>query len=283
MTERPEDFAAAFGAALERRRTSLSRLRDRLYDRGHHISLATLSYWRSGDRIPTRPVSMEALSEIESLLDVKDGYLTDLAVRARRDRSVPTPFDALALGQEPGRLFGERDVDRILFHMTVDVDRAAEEIVSTVTQLFVATKDGVRGVSMFVGPDPDGRNNRSRVEALTGCRIAAVNDHDGAIRVAQLDFGRACRAGESVLTQTRVVDAGPWVLDEHEYGIVAEQRLEECLLLVRFIGSSPRRCWAGYQEGSSDEEWAVDLHGDAAAHVRETAFGPGVCRIRWEW
>jgi hypothetical protein len=279
-----ETFAQAFAEALDRRGASLTWLRDRLAARGYRISLATLSYWRSGHRVPTRDESLDALAEIEALLDVRDGALDALARAGRRDRSTPTPFDRLALGVRDGEVRGEHDVDRVLMHLSVDVDRAGRSFESTVTQLFVAARDGVEGVSMFIGPDPDGESNSTRVEALTGCRIGPVDDRADGIRTVRLEFERPCQTGESVLVQTRVVDHGPHVEAETEYGVVAEQRLEDCLVLVRFQPDEvPTRCWVAYQEGTVEDEWEVDLAGRTSVHLRQTAFGPGTCRVRWEW
>lgn len=279
-----ESFAGAFGAALDRRRVSLTWLRDRLAARGYRVSLATLSYWRSGQREPARHESLDALSEIETLLDVPGGSLSALARDRRRRHARPAPFDTLVLGVAEGDLTGEPDVQRVLFHLTVDVDRANRRIESLAAQMFVAARDGVTGVSMFVGPDADGLGNSSRVEAVSGCRIGPIELRPDGINTAWLEFERPCRAGESVLTVTRVVDAGPQVLEETEYGLVAEQKLEECLLHVRFRDDDvPVRCWSGYQEGSIEDEWAVDLTDTSSVHQRQTAFGPGIVRVRWEW
>lgn len=279
-----EPFAVAFAAALDRRRVSLTWLRDRLAARGYRVSLATLSYWRSGHREPARAESMDALSEIEALLDLREGSLAALATDRRRRHTAPAPFDTLVLGVAEGGLVGEPDVVRVLFHMTVEVDRAAQLITSHVSQVFVAARDGVTGVSMFVGPDPDGVGNTTRVEAVSGCRVGPVEDRPDGIRTAWLEFARPLSVGESALTVTSVVDAGPQVPEEVEYGVVAEQKLEECLLEVRFRADDlPRRCWSGYREGAIEDEWEIDLTGLTAVHQRQTAFGPGILRVRWEW
>ena len=279
-----ETFATAFDQALGRRQVSMSWLRDRLAARGYAISLTTLSYWRSGQRVPTRSESMDALSEIEALLEVRDGSLGELAYQARRGRGTPAPFDSLALDTVAGELRGEAEVERVLFHLVVDVDRGAGTIVSTLTQLFVALRDGVEGVSLFVGPDADGTGNSTRAEAVAGCSVGDVVDRDDGIRTAWLRFERPCRAGESALTQTRLIDAGPQVETETEYGVVAEQRLEDCMIWVRFRPDDvPARCWVAHREGETRAEWEVDLDGLTSVHHRLTAFGPGICRVRWEW
>jgi hypothetical protein len=279
-----ESFATAFGRALDRRRVSMTWLRDRLAARGHPVSLASLSYWRSGQRVPTRVESLDALGEVEALLDVAPGTLAALAREARHDRRAPAPFDGLVLGGGADTLRGERDVDRVLFHMVVDVDRPGRVITAEVTQVFVAAREGVRGVSMFIGPDGDGATNSTAVEAVSGCRIGTPQDRGDGIRSVWLDFDRPCRAGESVVTVTRVVDAGDQAAAETEYGIVAEQRLEECFLLVRFHPDAvPARAWVAFQEGAAEAEWEVELDGRRSVHYRQTGFGPGVARVRWAW
>lgn len=280
----PETFASAFSAGLVQRHMSLTSLRDRLAARGYRISLATLSYWRSGRRVPARIESLEAVGEIEALLDLPTGSLAVLARDRRGQYARPAPFDGLVLGVAEGELTGEPDVVRVLFHLRAEIDRSAMRIDSTLTQLFIAARDGVTGVSMFIGPDVDAQGNSSRIEAVSGCRIESVQDRPDGIKSAWLEFQRPLAIGESALTTTRVVDEGPQMLEEREYGLVAEQKLEETLVEVRFApGDVPQRCWLGYSEGPVEDEWEVRIDGLTAVHHRQTSFGPGIVRVRWEW
>ena len=73
---RPPDFPDAFAEALRRRGVSLAWLHQRLVERGHPVSPAALSYWRSGRSQPERGTSRDALVEIERLLRVPPGSLT---------------------------------------------------------------------------------------------------------------------------------------------------------------------------------------------------------------
>src|SRR4051794_23474109 len=82
-------FAQAFAEALERRAVSLSWLHQRLVERGHPVSPAALSYWRSGRSQPERGTSRDALVEIERLLRGPPGGLTDRPGPARRPRPRP--------------------------------------------------------------------------------------------------------------------------------------------------------------------------------------------------
>ena len=125
-------FPEAFASALTQRGVSLSWLHQRLVERGHPVSPAALSYWRSGRSQPERRTSREALGEIERLLRVTPGALTSKLGPSRRpgprpgEKSVlelfadtPGVQDALeALGFEG--LYDE--LAEQLRHITVDVD-----------------------------------------------------------------------------------------------------------------------------------------------------------------
>src|SRR3954464_5678019 len=77
-------FPEAFAAALRRRGVSLAWLHERLIERGHPVSPAALSYWRSGRSQPERGTSRDALVEIEHLLRVTPGELLSRLGPSRR-------------------------------------------------------------------------------------------------------------------------------------------------------------------------------------------------------
>src|SRR5690606_34148545 len=70
-------FAEALSAAIRVRGLTLSRLHDRLVARGNPVSMATLSYWRSGARHPEGAQSLAAVTDLEELLDLDRGTLVD--------------------------------------------------------------------------------------------------------------------------------------------------------------------------------------------------------------
>ena len=74
----------ALGRALETRGLSLTALQRRLADRGHRVSAGTLSYWRSGQRLPEKPTSLDAVAEIEELLGLDAGALRSRIGPSRR-------------------------------------------------------------------------------------------------------------------------------------------------------------------------------------------------------
>ena len=104
-------FPQAFAEALVRRGVSLAWLQERLVERGHPVSPAALSYWRSGRSQPERGTSLDALVEIERLLRVEPGHLVARLGPSRR----------------PGPRPGEKNI-RDLFDETPAMQRALTEL-----------------------------------------------------------------------------------------------------------------------------------------------------------
>ncbi|MGQ2912500.1 hypothetical protein [Aeromicrobium sp.] len=295
MTE-SRRFADAFTDALEARGAGLSWLRSHLADRGHAVSLASLSYWRSGQREPQRQISLEALVVIEELLGLHEGALSSHL--RRRGRTGPAPFDDLVgLARQVGRdrgLVGEDEVDRIAFDLVVDVgaDRRVSQV--RVTQVFVAAVDGAAGVTMFVAPgvgtgttEFEGLTDFAAdtvMRAVAGCSVDGVVDIIDGISAARLSFDRPLALGESVATEVVMVPLTDEAATDAEWGAVAEQRLEHCTVWVRFHPDRlPRAAWVGFQEAGLEHEWPVALDGGTGLLHRQTDFGPGLCTARWEW
>lgn len=288
------DFASTLSAALDERGVGLSWLRDRLAERGHPVSLGALSYWRSGQREPRRHTSLEAIEVIEELLDVEGGTL--VGPLQRRDRPGPMPFDDLVgLARQVGRdrgLVGEDEVDRLAFDLVVDVgaDRRIARI--RATQVFVATVDGATGVTMFVAPGVgtgetsfEGDFEHDTVmRAVSGCSVEGVVHVVDGISAARLVFDRPLALGESVVTEVVLEPVSDEAAFDAEWGAVAEQRLEVCMVWVRFHPDAlPTATWVGFQEAGLSHEWPVALDGATGLVHRQTDFGPGLCTARWEW
>ncbi|WP_311258835.1 hypothetical protein [Microbacterium sp. WCS2018Hpa-9] len=95
MTDRIDDqsgaFAAALRAAISDRGITLARLRSQLIDDGNRVSMATLSYWRSGDRQPEGPQSLSVVDGIEDRLGLHRGHLGSLLVPTSRLGPIAPP------------------------------------------------------------------------------------------------------------------------------------------------------------------------------------------------
>lgn len=293
MSDDPPEgaFASALSAALAHKQIPLSELRDQLISRGHSISLTALSYWRSGQRLPERRPSLDALPALESILDLAAGSLSKLVPGpvARRlghverfDRLLDYPVQD---PQVDSSLLGESDISRVMTHVSVRVGPQREILWARMRRLVVANRDGVEGFTIFMATDADTGAEPIRFEALAGCTVH--EDHQPAhnVRRVNLRFPRPLMLGESALTEvetTQVHEVGLDLTDDYE--ILAEQRLEEALIWVTFDPDAvPPRCWVYFSEAGLKHEWPVDLDGTFSVHYRQRDFGPGGLGIRWEW
>src|SRR4029077_10609519 len=122
-------FARAFADALERRAVSLAWLHQRLVERGHPVSPAALSYWRSGRSQPERGPSRDALVEIERLLRVPSGSLVDKLGPSRR----PGPRPA---GETLRELYAETPGMEAALR-ALDFEGLYDELVETIRDITV--------------------------------------------------------------------------------------------------------------------------------------------------
>jgi len=287
----PGPFASTMSAAMTAADITLTELRDRLAAKGHPISLTALSYWRSGLRMPERRASLEAIPVLETLLQLEPGALARLVAgpTARRLGHVE-PFDALLdyPVRDPAdgvRLLGESDVSRVSTHVTLQVgaDRVIEH--TRMRRLVVANRDGVEGLTVFLGTNEESGSDAYRFRAIAGCTIHEDDQPALNVRSVQLRFLRPLMRGESALTEVEVTMAPGADIDiVSDYEVVAEQRLEEILIWVNFAPEAlPSRCWAYFEEAGLKHEWPVDIAGAPSVHYRQRDFGPGGLGIRWEW
>jgi transcriptional regulator with XRE-family HTH domain len=86
-------FADTLRRAIQRSGLTLNRLHHHLGQRGHHVSVAALSYWQRGRSRPERTASIAAVRALEEILDLpRDALidrLTSVPVRAGRGAADP--------------------------------------------------------------------------------------------------------------------------------------------------------------------------------------------------
>lgn len=284
-------FASVMSAAIDQKQVTLTELRGRLAARGHTISLTSLSYWRSGKRVPERQSSVDAIPDLESLLGLEPGTLAKLVVgpSARRvgqverfDRLLDHPLTDPIAGQS---FTSEGDVSRVSTQMTVRVGSQREVLWTRMRRVVVANRDGVEGFTVFQGSDSADDLDAYRFHAVAGCTVHAVEEPARNLRRVELRFPRPLMLGESAITEVEVTQAegAPLELDT-DYRIAAEQRLEEALVWVQFEPDVvPSKCWVHFTERGLKHSWPVDLDGTNSVHYRQRDFGPGTLGIRWEW
>jgi hypothetical protein len=287
----PRDFPQVFADALERRGVSLAWLHAHLAARGHRVSPAALSYWRSGRSQPERSASREALVEIERLLRVAPGTLTGRLGPSRRpgprpgEKSVRELFaDAPGVMEALHGIGFEGLYDELveqLRHLTIDIDASVRPTTIQVRALMQARHDGARRTPVIVTLDEAGRAPRFRPVAW--CSLGRqVLDEDAGGSAVELVVDRPLQRDESCLMELCVELPEP--ATDTRYDHYAARRMAELLVWVRF---DPARVPSRVErftvvEGVEDSEEVV-LGTGSTAHALARGFGPGLLGLRWTW
>lgn len=287
----PDAFAEAFAEALRRRGVSLAWLRRRLDERGHPVSHAALSYWRSGRSQPERRTSRDALVEVERLLRVAPGSLTGRLGPSRRPGPRPGEKTVRELfADTPGvqaaldslgfaGLYDE--LVEVLRHLTIDVDATGRVRSVQVRVVVQARRDGARRTPLIVTLD-----ETSRVPTFVptvGCTLGRQRtDRASGVFAAELLIDRDLARDETCVYELCV--ELPTASTETEFDHYATRRLGELLVWVRF---SPRRLPAQVEQYSvvdgAEVTREIALGGGTGAHALARGFGPGILGVRWTW
>lgn len=284
------DFASEFRALVEARGITLTSLHTRLRDRGNPMSMATLSYWRSGARQPEGTLSLSAIEDIEDIFGLHRGHLTSLI------RPVPR------IGRKP-----EPELRQTF---AVNIDREIEE---TAQALGTVAQTGLRDLSVSIVAYVDERGDldrvvtRALVQSIEGT-IAEVPLYDLAPSdaretksISDVIGGRVDRSLRhplgrvvcDVVALDDPVTVGSTGLIEytevfpHAYpdrrsiwhGVDRPNR--QTLLWVRFHPDGIPDWCEEYHVADEQETVRMRPIASGAVHVARFGFGPGIVGIRW--
>ena len=285
------EFPEAFAEALARRGVSLAWLHERLVERGHPVSPAALSYWRSGRSQPERSTSRDALVEVEHLLHVPAGGLTSLLGPSRRPGPRPAERTLRDLfAEHPGM---ERALAEIGFeglydevveqvrHLVMDVEPDGRIARIHVRAVMQARRDGARRTPLVMTMDERGR--LPRFVPVAGCAIGrGTVDAESGVYAAELLLDRSLAKGETIPYELTIELAQP--IEETWVDHYAARRLTELLVWVRF---DPERLPSHVEryvvDGGDERSEKLELGEGTSAHALARGFGPGVLGIRWGW
>jgi hypothetical protein len=284
-------FPEAFAAALSRRGVTLAWLHQRLVERGHPVSPAALSYWRSGRSQPERGTSRDALVEIEQLLHVAPGDLVSQLGPSRRPGPRPAERTLRDLfAENPGMERALRELgfeglyDEVVEqvrHLVMDVDADGAISRIQVRAVMQARRHDARRTPVVMTMDERGR--LPRFVPSPGCSIgrSAVDEESG-VYAAELVLDRALAKGETCPYELSIELAEPF--EETWVDHYAARRLAELLVWVRFDPDRlPTHVERYTIDGGDEQTEKVDLGEGSSAHALARGFGPGVLGLRWGW
>lgn len=285
----PGTFADVLGRAIAARGRSLKWLHDRLAARGNPVAIATLSYWRSGQRRPDGADSLAAVADLEELLDLAPGELMHRIVPpARRGplasaALVPSAgYDLTDLQEASDRLHVEQPdgIRTISSSITVDVDADGAQRRTNVRAVLQAREDGVATFRHMVYA-LTAQQQSPQYHAGDGCRISDTHDHPGRkVFGAVLALDRVLQAGETTVVEFWV-DLPPSFANDDWYQHTTTGRLREVLLWVRF---DRRLVPVRYEEYNDVNTEVTSVHravSGQSIHLVRRDFGPGAVGLRW--
>lgn len=289
--ERTDEFAQALRAAITARGLSLDRIRYHLDQRGHALSVATISYWQSGRSRPERATSLAALAVLEDILELPSGELSSRLPPRRRatpsahpEESRPIPATYVPYMEGISDRFGlswDTGLQRMEIQDRVRIGPDRKGLSHEVTELLVAERDGADRYPVVYRGFSEGAE--IRVNALRNChrgRYVEVLEEEAV--VIELVLDRPLRAGEAILVEHRIdIDA---VTVENPFAERAFLRPvrsaytevvfdETCLPL-----SADRYTVV---DGIQRSEPVVIAGG--SLHTLVVDFGPGLYGLRWTW
>jgi hypothetical protein len=287
---RTDAVAAALRDGINARGVTLSWLHEQLRARGNRVSMATLSYWRSGARRPEGAQSLAALRDIEDLLRLPADALTGLLGGTNRTGPlgpVRFPIDEAALEQMVKDAYAALgtpypDTSReVTTHSVTDVD--AEGNVSVcVTRSVVQSTVGTVTAIPFLELSPGASTPAPQLSAVSGGRISARYSHpSGEVHGVLFELETPLAApGTAVIEWSVEFPAG--YPAQRETGHAVDRQCRELLVWTRFHPDGiPDWIEEKVETPEGVRRASLSLDGRSSIHQVHRAFGPGAVELRW--
>lgn len=285
-------FATALREAIDARRMTLSHLHQRLAARGNAVSMATLSYWRSGTRRPEGAQSLAAVADLEDLLGLDRGALADRLGSTMRTgplgaASFPFEEDQLeARVRETFLAMGAAYPDptrELSIHTVTDVGED-QRIARRTTRLVVQGTSGVISAIPFVEITHGQPTSSPTFTALGGGRISARHtDPSRTVHGFLFELDHPVSTPEATVIEWSVEYPPDFPKgDGTGHGISLQCR--ELLLWTRFHPDA-LPAWVDEIEQTATGQVVRPraLTGATSLHAVRRAFGPGALSMQWGW
>ena len=282
-----ESFAERLSRAMLDRTTTLKGLSAQLARLGESVSVATLSYWRSGGRHPSRS-SVSAIEAIEEILAIPRGELVELALRGPRKSRIPAqaenPFTVPAIDRasdEIAALLGETEdtLTPVVLVSRLQVSQDWRRGVGTRTTVArVHGGDEATHVVEYIAI-PGGAEVPPAFVSSTGMRLVDMIPHpDGEVFGFRFELVGPVASG--TLTQFSSTFDVP--LTELVHGEAFNRPVREVALALEFDAESAPE-WIDEIEGwdPNAEGKPIPLDGRQSIVISRSHFGPGLLGLRW--
>ncbi|MFD1948263.1 hypothetical protein [Nocardioides aestuarii] len=286
-------FAEAFDSAVRARGVSLTWLHRRLTELATPVSVATLSYWRSGRSEPERKTSLAAVAVLEEVLGLDGSSLSRHLRPVRRPgppgRAVPIEdltADPDATRRALGALGFETAHDELVEYavmLTLDHDETGRATRMTVLTRYRALVEGARRLATVVTLDH--RDDGPPVfEPKGGVEVGrSVVDDDQLLTVAELLLERPVERGGDAFGHYDVV-LSPSERRDGSLAYYAPRRVGQSILWARFHPDAVPRSFEAFEVVDGEElSEPVDIGGGRSLHRVASQFGPGTVGVRWTW
>ena len=282
-------FAAALRLAISERGISLARLQSQLRDDGDPVSMATLSYWRSGARQPEGAQSLSVVERIEDRLGLARGHLTSLLGPSPRLGPIAPPqlpFDEdrvhreadetlAALGAAP-----QDSLRDLSTQMTVHVGRNGS-VERVVTRALVQSTKGVVTEIPLIDAAPAETDEMPVIDEVRGGRLDREYRHPNRLLsgvVIALDEPIAT-GGTALFEFTKTYPPG--YPPKQSAWHATSRSARETLIWVHFDPDALPSWCEEFVESGDDYESAMRSVATGSVHVVRHGFGPGMLGIRW--
>ncbi|APH46422.1 hypothetical protein BMW26_16840 [Microbacterium sp. 1.5R] len=285
-------FAASFRDAINARGLTLARLHEQLRARGNSVSMATLSYWRSGARRPEGAQSMAALGDIEQLLHLEPGSLTALLGTTNRTGPLGPnlfPLDEQELEDAVKEAFAALGAEypdtsrELTTHSVTDVD-AAGNVSYSITRSIVQSTVGTVASIPFLEMTPGISTPAPFIEAVAGGRIAARYSHpNGEVHGVLFELDVPLTAPSTAMVEWSVAYP-PDYPPQRETGHAVARQTRELLVWTRFHPDAlPDRIEERVETPDGSKITELSLEGRNSVHQVRRAFGPGLLGVAWSY
>lgn len=287
-----EGFAGSFRDAINERGLTLARLHEQLKVRGNRVSMATLSYWRSGARRPEGAQSMAALGDIEELLNLEPGALTALLGTTNRTGPLGPnqfPLDERELEEAVKEAFAALGAEypdtsrELTTHSVTDVG-ADGNIAFSMTRSILQSTVGTVSSLPLLELNPGMSTPPPVFTAVSGGRIAAHYSHpNGEVHGVLFELDVPLTAPETSIVEWSV-EYPTGFPPQRETGHALARQCRELLVWTRFHPDAlPDRLEERVETPRGLTTTELFLEGRTSVHQVRRAFGPGALGLSWSF